>query len=95
MLGNRKVGAALVGLAVVGSEVEVNIVTFSEGDYVATEEGEPLPGNMGVGAATGGCWLESWGQRCNICQRIFCWKSGGRTRGGQYGDGCCTCWTGG
>ena len=46
-----EVGAALVGLPVVDSEVGVNVVGVAEGDSVGTEEGELVVGNVGVGAA--------------------------------------------
>ncbi len=58
-------GAALFGLAIVGSEVKVNVVTLAEGSSevgvnlvtlakgssVGTEEGELMVGNLGVGDA--------------------------------------------
>jgi hypothetical protein len=40
----------VLGLAVVGSEVGVKVLTFAKGISVGTEEGELVVGNMVVGA---------------------------------------------
>ncbi len=66
MVGNMGVGAALVGLADVGSEVCVSIEITAEGDSVATEEGELVLGNMGVAAALIGPAVVDWEVGVNL-----------------------------